>query len=132
MTAERGEGSARARGRAAIGPFDLAGLALAALALAGIWGLQLLVAPSFAQMFADFGGELPAITRAVVRPVIASVASGIAVALVAAGVAARTIAGWRAGTLAIYAGAIAAVLAVPLMLWALYAPIFEVAGAIAP
>ncbi|WP_437982839.1 hypothetical protein [Sorangium sp. So ce117] len=108
-----------------------------AVVIAGLLALALLtfpftIAPSFAGMFAEFGGALPAVTRVALSPW-AAPASGLLVAsLVAAPLAlpaASTLALRRAMVvLAFFLGVIALAAA----MYAMYAPIFELAGKIKP
>lgn len=127
MAVVRGEERAPA-GR--LGAAEVAVLGVAALALAVLWGAQLVIVPHFAAMFADFGGELPAITRAAIGHVLAVGASVLTVALAALGTGLRL---WRRGALGWSALGLAAALplvSLALLLVAMYAPIFALAGAI--
>ncbi|MDC0679120.1 hypothetical protein [Sorangium atrum] len=90
------------------------------------------IAPSFAGMFAEFGGALPVVTRVALSPW-ASPALGLLVASLAvvalALPAASTLALRRAMVLlAFFVGVIALAAA----MYAMYAPIFELAGNIKP
>ncbi|MDQ3031372.1 MAG: hypothetical protein M3Y87_03075 [Myxococcota bacterium] len=127
MALVRGE-AARAQDR--FGVVEIVALALVAVALGLLWIMQLVMVPSFGQMFADLGGELPAITRAAVGGVIAVGASVLTIALAALGVA---IGRWQRGSARWIALGLAVMTpgaAIALLLWAMYAPIFAIAGAI--
>lgn len=108
-----------------------------AVVVVGLLSLALLsfpftIAPSFAVMFAEFGGALPAVTRVALSPWAAPalglvVASPAVVALAMPG--ASTLALRRAMVvLAFFLGVIALAAA----MYAMYAPIFELAGKIKP
>ncbi len=124
-----------ARPASSFGATDVVGLVVVAAGLVAIWAIQLAVVPSFGGMFRDFGGELPALTLAVLRPIVASIATGIGVTLAAAGIALRLAqrspnGALSIGTLAIGMAAFVPALTVPLMLYAMYLPIFALADAI--
>lgn len=109
---------------------ELIAIGLAVVGVAVLWAMQLVMVPSYAAMFADFGGELPAITRAAIAGVIAGGATLLALVLAALGIVIRR---WKPGVTAWIALGLAVVTpaaATIVLLGAMYAPIFDAAGAI--
>jgi type II secretory pathway component PulF len=88
--------------------------------------------PPFAAMFEDFGarGELPALTRLAIQPVLSGGVTLATLGLASAGAAHRGLRGGAAGTFVIGAGAVVAAAAIPLLVYAMYLPVFEIADAI--
>jgi hypothetical protein len=86
--------------------------------------------PAFAAMFRDFGGPLPFATRLILlrwpSVILGLIPSGI---LAASLTGTRTLANRRALIVAAFVGAL---LMLGLSMWALYAPIFALAGRIQP
>lgn len=112
--------------RARFSPLDVLLAAFAGLADVALAGGGLLVAPSFAAMYRDLGGELPWATELVLTPW-PWLGSGLAV-LVVGGV------GLWSGTvgrrrLALAGGALLACAALAVLWSALYLPFFELAAA---
>ena len=86
-------------------------------------------APSFRGMFADFGGELPLLTRLVLTPWPALVICAAATALVLTGVAlTRSAMGLRRGLIVL--GFLVALIGLGVCVVGVYLPIVEVAGAV--
>lgn len=113
-----------------LGTLDAIGLALAGIGVVAVWAVQLFAVPAFTEMFRDFGGELPPLTLAVIGPQLAMVCTFVALVCAGAGIAARLAHPTRAGTVLIALAAGAPMITVALMVYALYLPIFEIAGAI--
>lgn len=113
----------------AIGAIDVVGIIVAALGILAIVAVQVFVVPSFADMFRDFGGPLPSLTRLLLGWVVVSIAILVTAVLAGIGIALR-VTGRGVGTVAIGAAAFVPALTLPLMLYAMYLPIFEIAGAI--
>lgn len=102
----------------------LAWLLAAALVLFG-----LVYAQSFRGMFADFGGELPRLTRLVLTPWPALAFCAAATALVLAGVAlTRRAMGLRRALIVV--GFLVALIGLVLCVGGVYLPIAEIAGAV--
>lgn len=128
MGSLRGE---RARATdAGLGVIDAIGLALAAIGVVVVWAVQLFAVPAFAEMFRDFGGELPPLTLIVMAPHLALGCTAIALLCAAAGIAARLASPTRAGTALIALAAAIPMITVPLMVYGLYLPVFEIAAAV--
>lgn len=125
MGALRGE-----RGGDGVGWVETAGLAMAGIGLLAVWAVQLFAVPQFAGMFADLGGTLPRLTLAVIAPTIASVATLATASIAAAGVALRLIRPGPSGTVLVIVAAAVPLATVPLMVYALYRPIFDLAAAV--
>lgn len=88
-------------------------------------------APSFRGMFADFGGELPWLTKLALTPWPALAASVVAAGAVVGGVAlGRVAAGGRRAL--IVAGFFIALGGLGVCVAGVYLPIVEIAGAVAP
>ena len=108
---------------------DWIGFTVAALGV--LWSgvlIPLVFAPRFAQMFADFGGRLPAFTLLVLKqwpPMLASMIPMAMLGMAAAGD--RPVATRRR---LIVAAFVAGGALVGVLLWGLYLPIFELAGKI--
>ncbi len=111
---------------------DWIGVSLSALMVLSLLAFPFTIAPSFAAMFAEFGSALPAVTRAALTPwavpslgLVAASPTAIAVAAPALGVGplgvrrSLVVIGFLLG-LGVFAAA----------LYAMYAPIFELAGTI--
>jgi type II secretory pathway component PulF len=97
--------------------------ALGALAMLVALGLRLVVAPSFAGMFSDLGGELPWVTRQFVSGWL-GVALALAGSVFAILVARHSVVG------GVVAGGGTVLLSVIAFLLAVYLPIFAIAGTI--
>jgi hypothetical protein len=111
---------------------DWIAVSLSALVVVALFAFPFTVARSFARMFADFGGELPVVTRLALTPWAAP-----AMALVAASPTAIAVAVPAKGSLGLRRGLVVlgfllAVAALALAMYAMYAPIFELAGKIKP
>lgn len=137
--------TAEARGEApdqrSLGMLDAIASIVAVLGLASVWALQLFAVPSFVAMFADFGsGALPALTQLVMRPIASSALSLVVLGTAGAGIGLRLAGRGRArregravlGGFALGMAAVLPWLALPVMLYALYEPIFALSGAIRP
>ena len=89
-----------------------------------------LAAPSLAQMYADFGGELPFLTRlALSRPHIGGLLF-LDTALLIGGVSLAVTARQRAGRGLLLGAVVLAIAIVTVLLVGTYLPIFQLAGAI--
>jgi hypothetical protein len=109
---------------------DWIAVALSTLLVVALFAFPFTVARSFARMFADFGGALPLMTRLALTPwaapalgLVAASPTAIAVALPAKGSL-----GLRRGLVVI--GFLLGVAALAGAMYAMYAPIFELAGKI--
>jgi type II secretory pathway component PulF len=118
------------RGSTSFTALDWMAVALVALAAIVLAGFPFTVAPSFARMYADFGGPLPAVTRVIMTPwaapslgLVAAMPAVIAVAL--SGSAPAHV---RRGM--VLASFLLAGVAIGAVIYALYAPIFDLAGKI--
>lgn len=122
MSEIRGERAARN----ALGPVDVLGLAVAGLATIALWIVQLAVVPTFARMFDDFGGELPALTQAIVGASLAALVTTVVLCLVGLGIVLRLARGGALGSAAIGLAGLIAIACVPLTIYGLYLPIFAI------
>lgn len=104
---------------------DIVALAVSAISLLLIVACTFMVLPHFASMFADFGGELPAVTRLVLTPWFPP-----AMGLIAPAIAAEAIARHQARTERLIVAIVLAVALPTLGLIGLYLPIFTIAGSI--
>jgi type II secretory pathway component PulF len=88
--------------------------------------------PAYAKMYQDFATELPAITRAVISHVVPLAVAATAVVMGALGIFAR----WRGSNTAAVSLGLAGIAmglgGVVFCFYALYAPMFELAGKIKP
>ena len=110
---------------------DVVLLGLSLLSLPALLVLRVVFVPTFAAMFSDFGGELPTSTLLVMGGGFHLFAAVLVVALALGGVVLRvTRGGWLPTALFVAAPGIAA-FAVAFTFYALYAPIFELAGNVA-
>lgn len=125
-------GSGPAKTRPKVGALDGVLVGVGTVALALLLVLQGIVAPTFASMFRDFGGELPALTRLALGWSLAGVGGALWLACTAAGTA-LLLAGHRtAGRTALTAAVLLTFAASGVLLVALYLPVFQLAGAVAP
>lgn len=92
-------------------------------ALVGLAVTRFFVVPSFVSMFQDFGGELPWITQAAIEPGVSATLAGLSLALCGTGL-------WRRRVSLLVVSTVLAALAIVFTVVALYAPIFELAGAV--
>src|SRR5262245_54129647 len=111
---------------------DWIAVVLAALVVLVLFAFPFTIAPSFAQMFAEFGGTLPAVTRAALTPwavpslgLVAASPTAIAVAAPALGLESI---GLRRSLVVI--GFLLGLAVLAAAMYALYAPMFELAGKI--
>lgn len=113
---------------------DAVAVGLIAVGVLALWAFQILVVPSFAAMFADFGSHaaLPAVTRVVLQPFLAAAATLATLVLMAIGLALRFSSRRGVGAAVLVLAALIPTATVPLMLAAMYAPIFDLAGNIRP
>ena len=105
-------------------------VSLVACAVGLVWSIAaaLQVGPTFARMFADFGGPLPTLTTLFLLPWVPPAVAGLPLVATVAGLVANTGAQARVAAMTF---AIVWALAMPgLFLLAMYQPIFSVAGAI--
>lgn len=107
-------------------------ISIGMLALALLLVLQGVVAPTFASMFRDFGGELPALTRLALGWSLAGVGAGLWLVCTSAGTALVLTGHRAAGRTALAAAILLTFAASGLLLVALYLPVFQIAGAVAP
>lgn len=117
----------------ATGPGDLTALDWIAAVLTALGGLfcasfPFLAAPAFAEMFADFGGPLPAITRLGLTLWFPLVLAAIPFTVLAVALLRRVTLGRRRAL--IVASFVLTVAASGLCLYSMYAPIFALAGTI--
>jgi hypothetical protein len=114
-------------------PVDLVlGLVVVSLATALVL-LDRLVVPAFARMYADFGGAtLPLVTRVVLSHVAPLGGAAGAVSLAVSGMFARKRGGSGLAVGLLLAGITLGVGAAGFCMYALYAPMFELAGKIKP
>jgi hypothetical protein len=111
---------------------DVALLAAVLLAAAALVALQIAVVPAFAAMYREFGGELPVITRLVLAAWLPLTAVVLTLALGAGGMVARLRGAGGVGIGLLVAGALLGVSAIGFCVYSLYAPLFALAGRIAP
>lgn len=104
---------------------DVVFLCSSAVLLLALAALRLLWVPAFALMFQDFGGSLPRVTRLVLSDGYLPVAAMIVLLLGALGA-------WRRRTSLLVGASVVASAAIAVLLWSMYAPIFELAGNIRP
>lgn len=115
-----------------LGSADIVLVALAGLAATSAVALQLLVVPRFAAMFAEFGAVLPAVTRIALSGWPMLGAALLIAALGGLGLRLRVIGRREPGLALLIAAPALGLLADALCVYALYAPIFELAGKIRP
>jgi hypothetical protein len=107
---------------------DVVGLVTSGLALLGALVAVLAIQPAFAEMFSDFGGELPWLTRVALQPWPPLVVALVPLLLVAES-ALRSVG--RTGRMIRVAVSLVVVgIGSALFLMALYLPIFDLAGAV--
>ena len=104
---------------------DVVFLCTSAVLLLALAALRLLWVPAFALMFEDFGGTLPRVTRLVLSGAFLPVTVVDVMLLCALGA-------WRRRTSLLVAASVVASAAIAVLLWSMYAPIFELAGNIRP
>lgn len=115
-----------------LGWLDLGlGVAVAAV-VAGLVGLQILVVPHFAAIFRDFDVALPQATRLVLSGVLPLGAVGVALGLGAGGLTARARGAGPVGAALLVGGALTGAGAAAFSVYALYLPMFQLAGTIRP
>lgn len=113
---------------------DGVAVGLIAVGVLAMWAFQIFVVPSFGAMFTDFGSDvaLPAVTRLVLRPFLAAAATLATIILMAIGLGLRLSSRRGVGAAVLVLAALIPTAAVPFMLAAMYAPIFDLAGNIRP
>jgi len=89
----------------------------------GALAVTRVIAPAFVDMFRDFGGELPRITRWAIEPEPTMVVALVVVSLLGLGL-------WRRRPVLLVIATALAALAVAGFFWGMYAPIWELAGAV--
>lgn len=116
--------------KSGIGVLDALAVGLIVAGVLAMWAFQLFVVPSFSAMFADFGSAetLPAITRLALGPVVVILATLATLALMALGLALRLSKRSAIGAALLVLAAMVPAATVPLMLAAMYAPIYMIAG----
>ncbi len=108
---------------------DALALIAAAIASVALLALPFLpLTPSFVAMYEDFDGPLPVVTQLALRPWPAPSLGVAVLALALFGASRRALVPRR---LLLAGASLAGVLAVAARGWALYAPVFELAGSIA-
>lgn len=115
-----------------IHPVDLVLTLVAVSFAAALILLDLFAIPAYAKMYRDFAAELPFITRAVISHVVPWAAAAAATIVAGLGMVARH-RGSRTMALGLgLAGIAIGIGAVVFCFYALYAPIFDVAGKVKP
>ncbi len=115
-----------------IHPVDLVLLLVVISLSATLVLLDRFAIPVYAKMYAEFGGNLPMITRAVLSHFVPLGAAAIAVVLGALGVFARRRGSDSTALTLGLAGIATGLFGVVFCFYALYAPMFELAGKIKP
>jgi type II secretory pathway component PulF len=106
--------------------------ALIAVTAVALVAMEVVVVPGFVEMFRDFGAVLPMVTRIALAPGVPVAAAVAVLALGGAGIAAR-LRGAAGAALGLLVSALLLGLgANAFLLYALYAPIFALAGSIKP
>jgi type II secretory pathway component PulF len=115
-----------------LGILDAVSVGLLVCGLLALWAFQWAVVPTFRGMFRDFGSDasLPAVTLLVLQPIAAACATGAAIVAMCSGLALRLAARPTLGALLLVFALVVPLATVPLMLAALYAPIYQLAGQI--
>ena len=109
---------------------DWSGVAVVCKTIVALASLPPYLAPRFSQMFADFGGTLPALTRWITSyPWLGPLAALVLAMLVAAGLAAPPLSLGSRRRLLVVAFLVAGG-ALALFVWGLYMPIFALAGSL--
>jgi len=116
--------------RSSVGVLDAVAVAVCTLGLLAIWAFQLRAVPIYRAMFADFGSTtaLPTITLIVLQPIVAAIASVVVLGLLGAGLASRIARRRELGAALLLFAVMVPIVTVPLMLVAMYAPLWELAG----
>jgi len=104
---------------------DIVLLCLTGTFVMALFGLRLFWVPTFLAMFRDFGGTLPGSTHLVVHGAFAPTVAVLAAVTSAVGA-------WRGRTGVLVGATVLVGAAIGLVVWGMYAPIFELAGNIEP
>jgi len=113
-------------------PVDLV-LLLVVVSLSGTLVLMdRFVVPAFAAMYKDFGGALPLVTRLVVGHIAPFGGAAAAIALAVTGIFARKRFSARLALLLGLGGIAVGLVTVAFCFYALYAPMFDLAGKVKP
>lgn len=115
-----------------IHPVDLVLMLVAISFAATLVLLDRFAIPAYAKMYEEFASELPWITRAVISHVVPLVVAALAVVVGACGMVARRRASDSLAVILGLAGITIGIGGVVFCFYALYAPMFELAGKIKP
>lgn len=118
----------RAENASAVTVFDLVSFVVGAIGFAFAIAAVVVLQPRYAQMFRDFGGELPGLTLLFLTPWVPLAAAAVAPAIVVAGIARGS--SKRARALALVGCVLLTALAPALFFFAMNLPIFEVSVAL--
>ena len=105
-----------------LGVVDIVFTCTTVVALLGL-AVTRLMAPAFAGMFRDFGGELPRVTRLAIVSWPTMVVGLVILSLLGLGL-------WRRKPALLVTATAIGALGIAAFFWAMYAPIWELAGAV--